>query len=125
MATKRSTRFALPRVDLKVLVPTLALIGAEVWYLTTRADAWLVPVLWMAPMDAFLLLYAFDESVALLEVALVLFAGRLLYLPYLFLTPTDSLLLFYGLFMAPADVLIAVYAIHQAGRTVVDTARAA
>lgn len=122
MATRRHTRFELPGVDLKLLVPTLALIGAEVWYLTTQAEAWLLPVMWMAPMDLFLLAYALDESLALSEVALVLFFGRLLYLPYLFLSPMDDLLVFYGLFMAPVDALIVGYAIHHAGRTVIDAA---
>jgi len=124
MATRQHTRFGLRGVDLKILVPTLALVAIEAWYLTTQAQAWLLPLLWMAPMDAFLLLYAYDESIALSEVALVLFFGRLLYLPYLFLSPMDSLLVFYALFMAPVDVLIVLYATRRAGRTVADAASA-
>lgn len=124
MATRQHTRFGLPGVDLKILLPTLVLVGVEAWYLTTQAQAWLLPVMWMAPMDGFLLLYAFDESLALSEVALVLFFGRLLYLPYLFLSPMNSLLVFYGLFMAPVDVLIVLYATRSAGQTVADAARA-
>jgi hypothetical protein len=124
MATRQRRRFGVPGVDLKLLVPTLLLIGAEAWYLTTQAEAWLLPLMWMAPMDLFLLAYALDESLALSEVALVLFFGRLLYLPYLFLSPMNDLLVFYGLFMAPVDVLIVGYAIHHAGRTVFDAARA-
>ncbi|WP_247009247.1 hypothetical protein [Halorientalis litorea] len=99
-----------PGVDVKLLVPVLGLIAAEVWYLATQASAVIFPAFWMVPMAAVLLLYALDESLSLATVTAVLFSGRLLGLPYLFLAPMDNYLLFYGLFMAPVDVLILLYA---------------
>lgn len=106
-----------PGVDVKLLVPVLGLIAAEVWYLTTQASAALFPAFWMVPMAAVLLLYALDESLSLATVTAVLFAGRLLGFPYLFLAPLNNYLLFYVLFMAPVDVLILLYMFRPSADT--------
>lgn len=115
MATVPTTRFDRPDVDLWVLVPTLLLIAAEGWYLLAQADSVLVPLIWMAPVDLLLLLYAVDEDLALAEVAIPLFAARVLFLPVLLVARMDSFLLFYALFMAPVDLLIVAYAARAAG----------
>lgn len=106
----------VPGVDLKLLGATVLLIAAEAWYLTNQAQSVLIPLIWMAPMDLFLLVYAVDETLALSEVAVVLFFARFIYLPFLLLAPMSNFLLFYALFMAPVDVLIVSYAIRAAGR---------
>ncbi|MFB6164178.1 MAG: hypothetical protein ABEJ31_03375 [Haloarculaceae archaeon] len=116
MTTTTRPRLTRGGVDPVVLVPTLLLIAAEVWFLATRAQSVLIPLIWMAPMDLFLLVYAVDETLALSEVAIVLLAARLLFLPILLVARLNSLLLFYALFMAPVDVLIVAYAIRAAGR---------
>ncbi|MFD1587893.1 hypothetical protein ACFR9U_12970 [Halorientalis brevis] len=117
MATATRSRLAVPEVDLKLLVATCALIAAEGWFLTTQTQSVVLPLIWMAPMDLFLLVAAVDETVALGEVAMILFFGRFILLPFMFLAPMNSFLLFYGLFMAPVDVVIVGYVLRSAGNT--------
>ncbi|WP_336001740.1 hypothetical protein [Halorientalis halophila] len=124
MATATRGR-RLPDVDLKVLVPTLALIGVELWFLATQTRALLVPLIWMAPMNLLLVMYAVEESLALSMVAMVLFVARFLYLPFLLFAPMNSFLVFYALFMAPVDVVIVGYMITAAGRRFRGTASTA
>jgi hypothetical protein len=121
MATTTRTRTTLPGVDVKLLVPTLALIAGEVWFLATQTTSVILPLIWMAPMNLFLLAYAFDETLALAEVALVLFFGRLFYIPFLLMAPMNSFLVFYLLFMAPVDVVIVAYVFGSAKNRVVST----
>lgn len=116
-ATTRTRRW-LPRIDLLVFVPTVVLIAVEVWFLATQTRALLVPLIWMAPMNLLLLVYAVEESLALSMVGMVLFFARFVYLPFLLLAPMNNFLLFYALFMAPVDVLIVVYMTSAAGNRV-------
>ena len=116
-ATTRTRRW-LPRIDLLVFVPTVVLIAVEVWFLATQTRALLVALIWMAPMNLLLLVYAVEESLALSMVGMVLFFARFVYLPFLLLAPMNNFLLFYALFMAPVDVLIVVYMTSAAGNRV-------
>lgn len=118
MATTTRTTRRSRRVDLRVLVPTVGLIAAEVWFLTTQAGSVILPLIWMAPMNLLLLAAAVDESLALSLVTIVLFVARFVYLPFLLLAPTNDFLLFYALFMAPVDVGIVGYMTSAAGRRV-------
>ena len=122
MATAHRSRLAVPGVDLKLLVATCALIAVEAWFLSTQTRSVMLPAIWMAPMDLFLLVSAVDETLALGEVAMILFFGRFLLLPFMFLAPMNSFLLFYGLFMAPVDVVIIGYVLRSAGTTVLGRA---
>lgn len=117
MATATRNRRVVPGVDLPVLAATVVLIALEVWFLTTQTQSMLLPLLWMAPMDLLLLAYALDESLRFVEIVMMLFFGRFLLFPVIFLSNTNSFLLFYGLFMAPVDVIFAGYVLRSAGRT--------
>jgi len=118
MATANRPRFAVPGVDVTALAGIAALIAVEVWFLTTQTRSMLLPLIWMAPMNLFLLAYAVDETLAFTEVVMMLFFGRFLLLPFLFLSRTSSFPLFYVLFMAPVDAVFASYVLRAAGRAV-------
>ncbi|MFB6084378.1 MAG: hypothetical protein ABEJ94_09055 [Halorientalis sp.] len=124
MAITTRPRRRLFGVDLTVLVPTVVLVAAEVWFLATQARSVLLPLIWMAPMNLLLLAYAVEESVAFPMVAMILFFARFVYLPVLLFAPMNSFLLFYALFMAPVDVLIVGYMTGAAGKRVVGSSSA-
>lgn len=114
MATAQRTNLSIPGVNLKFLLPTIALFVAEAWFLATQTASIVVPLIWILPMNLLLLAYAFDESIALAEVAMILFFARIIYLPYMFLAQMSSVFLFYGLFMAPVDLFIVVDVLRKA-----------
>ncbi|WP_136716714.1 hypothetical protein [Halorientalis salina] len=118
MATATRNRLDVPGVDLSVLAGILALITVEVWFLTTQTRSVMLPLIWMAPMNLFLLAYAVDETLAFSEVVMMLFFGRFLLLPFLFLSRMNGFPLFYGLFMAPIDAVFASYVLRSAGHAV-------
>jgi hypothetical protein len=118
MATANRPHVHAPSVDLKLLIPTVLLIAAEAWFLLTQTTYVIVPLMWMAPMDLFLLVAALDETLAMSEIALILFVGRFLFVPFLLVVPMSNFLLFYILFMAPVDVMIVAYTLRATGRKI-------
>lgn len=111
-------------VDTKFLAFVLGLVGFETWYLLTQAADPLLPAIWMVPTALVLLMYAVDQALVLAISAAVLFAGRLLFMFVLLLTPMDQFLLTYAALLVPANVCILLYAFWNARRYPVDGAGA-
>jgi hypothetical protein len=107
MVIAGQTRQVVPSVNPKLL-PLVAFVAAEAWFLGTQTAAIIVPLIWLMPLNLFLFSSAVGDSVAMKQMALVLFFGRIPLLPYMFLSQMGSIFTFYFLFMAPVDAFIVV-----------------